>query len=86
MALSLEVRNFIHLTTACLDWQTICEAVSAVWKGEWDDLSTVRGNGALPAAWYLARNFAGMRLAELGEAAGSVAYPAVSIAIAARRL
>jgi hypothetical protein len=28
-----------------------------------------------------ARNFAGMRLAELGEAAGGVAYPAVSAAI-----
>jgi len=40
-----------------------------------------RGNGALPAAWYLARNFAGMRLAELGSAAGDAAYSAVSMAI-----
>jgi chromosomal replication initiation ATPase DnaA len=35
----------------------------------------------LPAAWYLARNFAGVRLAELGAAAGDVAYSAVSVAI-----
>jgi chromosomal replication initiation ATPase DnaA len=40
-----------------------------------------RGNAALPVAWYLARNFAGMRLAELGKAGGGVAYPAVSTAI-----
>jgi putative transposase len=64
-----------------LDWQSICAAVSKVWKGDWFELSTRRGNRALPAAWYLARNFAGMRLAELGEAGGGVAYPAVSAAI-----
>jgi REP element-mobilizing transposase RayT len=64
-----------------LDWQTICGAVGSVWRGDWAELSTRRGNNALPAALYLARNFAGMRLAELGEAAGGVAYPAVSAAI-----
>ena len=64
-----------------LDWQSICAAVSKVWKGEWAELSARRGNGALPAAWYLARNFAGMRLAELGQIAGGVSYPAVSAAI-----
>jgi hypothetical protein len=35
----------------------------------------------LPAAWYLARNFTGVRLAELGSGAGDVAYSAVSMAI-----
>ena len=64
-----------------LDWQTICSAVSTVWKGNWDELAMRRGNGALPAAWYLARHFAGMRLTELGKAAGGAAYPAVSTAI-----
>jgi hypothetical protein len=64
-----------------LDWASICAAVSAVWSGEWDALRVRRGNNALPAAWYIARNFAGMRLAELGEAAGGIAYPAVSVAI-----
>ena len=58
-----------------LDWQTICTAVSPVWKDDWDQLAKRRGNGALPAAWYLARNFAGMRPAELGYIAGGVAYP-----------
>jgi putative transposase len=64
-----------------LDWQNICEAVGRVWRGDWPDLSARRGNGALPAAWYIARNYAGMRLAELGQVAGEVAYPAVSVAI-----
>ena len=61
--------------------QTICTAVSAVWKGDWNELAGRRGNGALPAAWYLARNYAGRRLAELGDIAGGVTYPAVSTAI-----
>jgi hypothetical protein len=56
-------------------------AVSTVWKGDWKELTRSRGSGALPAAWYLARNYAGMRLAELGEIAGGVTYPAVSTAI-----
>ena len=64
-----------------LDWPSICGAVGKVWRGNWVELSAKRGNGALPAAWYLARNFAGMRLAELGDFAGGVAYPAVSAAI-----
>ena len=64
-----------------LDWPAICAAVATVWNGDWDDLATVRGNGAVPAALYLGRNFAGMRLAELGQAAEGMAYPAVSAAI-----
>jgi hypothetical protein len=63
------------------DWETICTAVGTVWKKDWETLAAGRGNGALPAAWYLARNFAGMRLAELGSAAGATAYSAVSMAI-----
>ena len=64
-----------------VDWPAICAAVSEVWNGDWNELSTARGNGALPAAWYLARNFSAMRLIELGRAAGDVTYPAVSAAI-----
>jgi hypothetical protein len=41
-------------------------------EGDWNELARRRGNGALPAAWYLARTYAGMRLAELGEIAGGV--------------
>jgi hypothetical protein len=36
------------------DWKTICMAVSTVWKQDWETLAAGRGNGALPAAWYLA--------------------------------
>jgi putative transposase len=63
------------------DWKDICAAVSTVWKQDWETLATGRGNGALPAAWYLARNFTGVRLAELASGAGDVAYSAVSMAI-----
>lgn len=63
------------------DWKTICTAVSKVWKEDWESLIARRGNGALHGAWYLARNFAGMRLAELGAASGNTAYSAVSMAI-----
>ena len=64
-----------------IGWPAICAAVSQVWKGDWDELSTMRGNGALPAAWYLARHFSTMRLSELSDAAGEVAYPAISAAL-----
>src|ERR1700677_344350 len=50
-----------------IGWPAICAAVSQVWKGDWDELSTMRGNGALPAAWYLARHFSTMRLSELSD-------------------
>jgi REP element-mobilizing transposase RayT len=36
------------------DWKAIRMAVSAVWKQDWETLAAGRGNGALPAAWYLA--------------------------------
>jgi hypothetical protein len=68
-----------------LDWPTIYASVSTVWKRDWDELVSNRGSGALPAAWYLGRNFAGMSLLELGAAAGGVAYPAVSTAISGSR-
>jgi hypothetical protein len=35
-------------------WKAIRMAVSAVWKQDWETLVAGRGNGALPAAWYLA--------------------------------
>jgi len=64
-----------------LNWKEICRVISEVWQGDWEKLAATRGNGALPAAWYIGQNFGGMRLNELGEAAGGVAYPAVSAAI-----
>jgi putative transposase len=76
-----EQRGLRQSERLSLDWQNICEAVGRVWKGDWLELSAKRGNGALPAAWYIARNYGGMRLAELGQAVGGVAYPAVSAAI-----
>ncbi len=70
-----------QLERAKLDWPAICAAVASVWREDWDEISTTRGNGALAAAWYLGRNFGGMRLGEMGNASGGVAYPAVSAAL-----
>ncbi len=47
----------------------------------WDQMSTERGNGALPAALYLGQRYGGLRLGELGELAGGMEYAAVNAAI-----
>ena len=65
-----------------LNWSQIREAIRAVWGQEWDTLAAGRGNGALPAAFFLGQKYAGLRLREMGELAGGVAYPAVGAAIA----
>ena len=68
----------LKIHTYCIDEESLPStsrdplrpiSVSTVWRNEWETLAAGRGNGVLPAAWYLARNFAGMRLAELGSAA-----------------
>jgi putative transposase len=85
---ALTINRYIHLNPVRaaglgeterppISWVAICAAVSQVWKGDWNELSTVRGNGALPAAWYLARHFSAMRLSDLGDADS----PAISAAL-----
>jgi putative transposase len=65
-----------------VNWKSIIEAIAEVWDQEWDALATSRGNGALPAAFFLGQRYAGLRLKEMGELAGGVEYPAVNAAIA----
>lgn len=36
-----------------LNWSTITEAIENVWAQGWDALATARGNGALPAAFFI---------------------------------
>jgi putative transposase len=65
-----------------VDWVDIIEAITEVWDQQWDALANSRGNGALPAAFFLGQRYAGLRLKEMGELAGGVEYPAVNAAIA----
>jgi hypothetical protein len=65
-----------------VDWGYIIEAITKVWGQQWDALAASRGNGALPAAFFLGQRYAGLRLKEMGELAGGFEYPAVNAAIA----
>jgi hypothetical protein len=59
--------------------------VGPLFQGQdWETLHTGHGNGALGAALYLARKHSDNTLRELGELAGGMQYPAVTMAI--RRL
>jgi len=65
-----------------VDWENIIEAITEVWGQEWHALTNSRGNGALPAAFFLGQRYAGLRLKEMGELAASFEHPAVNAAIA----
>jgi len=45
-----------------LNWSRITAAIEDVWAQGWDALTTARGNGALPAAFFLGQKSAGLRL------------------------
>jgi putative transposase len=64
-----------------LNWSRITGAIEKVWAQGWDALTTARGNGAMPAAFFLGQRYAGLRLKEMGELAGDFEYPAVNAAI-----
>ena len=65
-----------------LDWPKITKVIGEVWGQNWDALAEARGNGALAAAFLLGQRYAGLRLREMGELAGGLAYPAVNASIA----
>jgi chromosomal replication initiation ATPase DnaA len=48
---------------------------------DWETLRARRGNGALAAALYLGRNYSDKTLRELGDLAGGMQSPAVTMAI-----
>jgi chromosomal replication initiation ATPase DnaA len=64
-----------------LSWETITSAVSEAWGQEWELLRSGYGNAALAAALYFAREHSDKTLRELGELAGGMHYPAVTIAV-----
>jgi putative transposase len=64
-----------------LSWEAITAAVSEVWGQDWELLRAGYGNGALAAALYFGRNYSDRSLHELGQLAGGMQYPAVTMAI-----
>lgn len=64
-----------------LSWGEITAAVSKLWGEDWETLRSGYGSGALPAALYLGRNYSDKTLRELGELAGGMQYPAVTMAV-----
>jgi putative transposase len=64
-----------------LGWPEITAAVSKLWREDWERLKSGHGNGALAAALYLGRNYSDKTLRELGELAGGMQYPAVTMAV-----
>jgi putative transposase len=70
-----------HFGLGNLAWQEITAAVSEQWGQDWETLRKGHGNGALAAALYLGRYYSDKTLRELGELAGGMQYPAVTMAI-----
>jgi putative transposase len=64
-----------------LNWAAITKAVSKEWGQDWDHLQTAYGNSALGAALYFGRNYSDKTLRELGQLAGGMNYPAVTMAV-----
>ena len=59
-------------------WDAVVGAVERMTGRAWSEFAFVRGDWGRAAIYYLARQYAGLTLAEIGEAAGGVKYPAVS--------
>ena len=64
-----------------LNWKAITKAVSKAWDQDWDRLQAAYGNTALGAALYFGRNYSDRTLRELGQLAGGMQYPAVTMAV-----
>jgi hypothetical protein len=64
-----------------LSWEAITAAVSQVWDGDWQKISTRHSSSAKAAALHLARNHSDQSLRELGALVGGMQYPAVTMAI-----
>ena len=59
-------------------WDAIVDAVEAVKGSPWSEFAFVRGDWGRAAVYYLARQYGGLSLSEIGDVAGGVKYPAVS--------
>jgi hypothetical protein len=73
-----------QLQKPALDWEKVIGAIVRVWQEPWETVSERHGDPARDLAMWIARRYGGMSLRHIGDAAGGLAYPAVSDAI--RRL
>jgi hypothetical protein len=64
-----------------LSWGEITAAVSKLWGEDRETLRAGHGTRALSAELYLGRNYSDKTLRELGELAGGMQYPAVTMAV-----
>lgn len=67
-----------HMLERRCCWEDIVAAVEQVKGEKWATFASTRGDWGRAACYYLARKYACMTLAEIGEAAGGVDYAAVS--------
>jgi hypothetical protein len=56
-------------------------SLNKLWGKDWETLKADYGIGALSAALYLGRNYSDKTLRALGELAGGMQYPVVTMAI-----
>lgn len=64
-----------------LPFSKVVEAVSAEKGEQWDEYCSRHGDSGRDIALWLGRKHCGLTLAELGRAAGGMAYPAVGFAV-----
>ena len=67
-----------HALRQRYSWDAIVAAVEQIKGRPWSEFAFERGDWGRAAIYYLARQYGGLTLAEIGEAAGGVKYPAVS--------
>jgi putative transposase len=70
-----------ELTVLPVSWQDITEAVAKECGEPWETASRRHGDPAREIALLIGRQYAGMSLRQIGEAIGSLSYPAVSDAV-----
>ena len=67
--------------TKVLSWEQITQAVAKAWGTEWEIAKQAHGSRALAAALHVGRHYSDYSLRELGQLAGAMEYPAVTMAI-----
>jgi REP-associated tyrosine transposase len=67
--------------TEVFSWVEITGAVATAWNTPWEMARSAHGSGARAAALYVSRHYSDQSLRELGQLAGGMEYPAVTMAI-----
>jgi chromosomal replication initiation ATPase DnaA len=76
-----EQKSLRALERPPVDWERIIAVVEELWGEPWDEISQRHGDPGRELAMLIARRYGGMSLREIGQAVGSLKYPAVSDAV-----